>query len=305
MKNTIAFLLLALLSLNASAQPPQKMSYQAVIRNTNNNLVTNTTIGMKISLLQGGASGSTIYSELHFPSTNSNGLVSLEIGGGTVVNGNFSTISWNNGPYFVKTETDPSGGTNYSITGTSQLLSVPYALYSERSGTATGGGNFTHYIGEAFAGGIIFHLYKDSAGIEHGLVVALTNLSTNSFWATSPNSVYSQPTSFRDGKLNTTQITAFGGLQPTDAVSICTQYAGGGYNDWYLPSIKELNLLYDASYDVDANPSIFDLDKYTYWSSTSNGINFLTAYVKDFSTGEGLPRTWYQYQYYVRPIRQF
>ena len=134
MKNTIVFILLALLSLNASAQPPQKMSYQAVVRNLNNNLVSNTTIGMKISLLQGGTSGSTIYSELHFPSTNSNGLVSLEIGGGTVVNGNFSTISWNSGPYYVKTETDPSGGTNYSITGTSQLLSVPYALYAERSG---------------------------------------------------------------------------------------------------------------------------------------------------------------------------
>lgn len=305
MKHILTTIVLLFLTLTLPAQSPQKMSYQAVVRNSGNALVTNTTVGMKISLLQGSATGTNVYSELHFPSTNSNGLVSIEIGGGTVVSGNFATINWGSGPYFVKTETDPNGGTNYTITGTSQLLSVPYALYAERSGTATGGGNFTHYIGETFAGGVIFHLYKDSAGVERGLVVALTNLSTNSFWATNITSVYPQPTSFRDGQLNTTLISAYGGLQPTDAVAVCTQYNGGGFNDWYLPSIKELNLLYDASYDVDANPAIFDLDKYTYWSSTSNGINFVNSYAKDFSTGDASAVTWYQAPLYVRPIRKF
>ena len=109
------------------AQAPQKMSYQAVIRNAANALVTNHSIGMKISILQGAT---PVYVETQTASTNANGLVSLEIGGGTLVSGNFSTINWASGTYFVKTETDPAGGTNYTITGSNQILSVPYALNS-------------------------------------------------------------------------------------------------------------------------------------------------------------------------------
>ena len=123
---------LAHLLINTSifAQAPQKMSYQAVIRNTSGSLVTSTLVGMKISVLQGTASGNVAYSETQIANTNANGLVSLEIGSGTVVLGTFAGINWATGPYFIKTETDPAGGTNYSITGTNQLMSVPYALFS-------------------------------------------------------------------------------------------------------------------------------------------------------------------------------
>jgi hypothetical protein len=113
------------------AQVPQKMSYQAVIRNNSNVLVVNSPVGMQISILQTSVSGTVVYSETHAVVTNANGLVSLEIGNGTPVLGSFSAINWANGPYFVKTETDPLGGTNYTITGTSQLLSVPYAQLAE------------------------------------------------------------------------------------------------------------------------------------------------------------------------------
>ncbi len=109
------------------AQAPQKMSYQAVIRDAGNALVTNRSIGMRISILQGV---SAVYVETQSATTNANGLVTFEIGGGTVVSGNFSTINWASGTYSIKTETDPLGGTNYSITGTSKLLSVPFALFS-------------------------------------------------------------------------------------------------------------------------------------------------------------------------------
>ena len=111
------------------AQAPQKMSYQAVIRNTSGTLVTSSSVGMKISILQ-GSTGTIAYSEIQTASTNANGLVSLEIGAGTVVSGTFGGINWANGPYFIKTQTDPTGGTNYTIVGSSQLLSVPYALFS-------------------------------------------------------------------------------------------------------------------------------------------------------------------------------
>jgi hypothetical protein len=107
------------------AQTPQKMSYQAVIRDAGSNLVKSLPVGMRISILQGSVSGTVVYTETQIPTTNVNGLVSIEIGGGT----GFNAIDWSLGPYFLKTETDPAGGTNYTITGTSQLLSVPYAIY--------------------------------------------------------------------------------------------------------------------------------------------------------------------------------
>ncbi|HXA02744.1 MAG TPA: collagen-like protein [Cytophagaceae bacterium] len=117
------------------AQTPQKMSYQAVLRNSSNNLITSAAIGMRVSILQGSATGSSVYTETQTTTTNTNGLASIAIGTGTIVSGNFSTIDWSTGPYFIKTETDPSGGTAYSITSTTQLMSVPYALYAEKSGT--------------------------------------------------------------------------------------------------------------------------------------------------------------------------
>ncbi|MBD8490977.1 hypothetical protein IFO69_19650 [Echinicola sp. CAU 1574] len=134
MKNIYVLLVLLSISLNVLAQAPQKMSYQAVIRDTNHELVRDATIGLQISILKGSASGSIIYSETYTSNTNTNGLVSLEVGTGEVKQGIFSEIDWGNGSYFIKTETDPSGGTDYSISGTSQLLSVPFALYAENAG---------------------------------------------------------------------------------------------------------------------------------------------------------------------------
>ncbi len=138
------YVLLTIVLLNATglmAQAPAKMSYQAVVRNASNALVSNSNVGMRISILQGNVSGNAVYVETQTPTSNDNGLVSLEIGGGTAVNGSLSAIDWADGPYFIKTETDPNGGQNYTITGTSQLLSVPYALYAETSaqGIPTGG----------------------------------------------------------------------------------------------------------------------------------------------------------------------
>lgn len=127
MKKLIIIFAAILMTANVFAQSPQKMSYQAVIRDAANALVTSKQVGMKISILQGSSSGSVVYTETQTPSTNANGLVSLEIGVSGV---GFNTINWANGPYFIKTETDPSGGTAYTIAGTNELMSVPYALFS-------------------------------------------------------------------------------------------------------------------------------------------------------------------------------
>jgi hypothetical protein len=114
------------------------MSYQAVVRDANNALIMNQAVGMKIQILQGSISGTTVYEETQTPTSNDNGLITLEIGTGTIVSGMFGSIDWSSGPYFIKTETDPTGATNYTISGTSQLMSVPYALYAKTSGNGAG-----------------------------------------------------------------------------------------------------------------------------------------------------------------------
>lgn len=129
----VGALLLAGLSF---AQAPQKMSYQSVVRNSSNALVANAPVGIRVSILDGSASGPAVYVETHTVTTNANGLATLQVGNGTVSSGTFSAIDWSTGSYFIKTETDVTGGTNYALAGTSELLSVPYALYAENAGVA-------------------------------------------------------------------------------------------------------------------------------------------------------------------------
>jgi uncharacterized protein (TIGR02145 family) len=111
------------------------MSYQAVIRNVSGDLVINSPVKLRMILLQGSIEGTEVYSEIHTATTNTNGLITLEIGGGAVISGVFETIDWSDGPYFIKREVDPDGGSNYTIVGTSQLLSVPYAMYANVADT--------------------------------------------------------------------------------------------------------------------------------------------------------------------------
>ena len=133
MKRIYSIFTAVLLSASLYGQSPQSFSYQAIVRGANNVLVSNKQVGLKISLLQGSENGNPAYVETHSPIANENGLVSIVIGSGTKVNGTFASIDWSKGPYFIKTETDPSGGTSYSLTTMSQLMSVPYALFAANS----------------------------------------------------------------------------------------------------------------------------------------------------------------------------
>jgi uncharacterized protein (TIGR02145 family) len=139
MRIILVSVFVCLFSLNALAQAPEKISYQAVVRDNTNALVVDKVVGMRISILRGSASGTPAYVETQSPRSNTNGLVTLEIGAGTVVSGSFAGINWSSGPYFIQTEIDPSGGSNYTILGVSQLVSVPYALYAKTSGSSTPG----------------------------------------------------------------------------------------------------------------------------------------------------------------------
>ena len=432
----------------ALGQSPEKMSYQAVIRNSSNQLVTNQAVGMKISILQGSISGTSVYEEIYNPNptTNANGLLTVEIGGGVPVSGSFASIDWSAGPFFIKTETDPNGGTNYSIIGTSQLLSVPYALHAKTAETVTGetdplfvaspayeitsgdivnwnnkleveqdssvtneiqalsisndtvflsnggfvklpagfdgqyssltgkptnvstfandagyltsekdssltneiqvlsisndtvylsnggfvklpasfdgqycslsgkptnvstfindagyltsekdssitneiqslsisndtvflsNGGFvklpathyisndtvflsnigfvklpaTHYIGELYGGGVIFHLWKDSAGVEHGLIVALDDQSPSQIWSNVSPLIGPSAQSSWEGLSNSNAVVGQTG-HTNSAAKLCLDLVSGGQSDWYLPSIQELNMLWSNYYTV-------------------------------------------------------
>lgn len=136
-----------LVAMATKAQAPNLMSYQAVIRNSANTLVANQPVGVQVSILQTSATGTAVYKEVLSGTTNTNGLLTLQIGSGTAISGSFSGIDWSAGPYFIKTETDATGGTNYTITATSQLMSVPYALYAKTAGS--GGGSSANAWGLA------------------------------------------------------------------------------------------------------------------------------------------------------------
>lgn len=133
MKKLLTLLAALYLVLTLQAQPPQKISYQAVVRNSTNALVTNQPVGVKITILQGSATGTPVFAETHTPTTNANGLINIVIGTGSPAINGLLDVVWSTGPYFIKTEIDPAGGTAYSITSTSELLSVPYALYAKKA----------------------------------------------------------------------------------------------------------------------------------------------------------------------------
>jgi hypothetical protein len=261
------------------AQAPDKLSYQAVVRNANGELIKNGEVGIRIQILQASEFGAALYAETHSITTNENGLATLEIGGGTVVTGIFATIDWANGPYFIKTEIDLTGGTNYSITGTNQLLSVPYALYAKKAETVTG---TVYNIGDFANGGIIF--WVDETG-QHGLVCAkndqdIIGIKDFRWYAGTYGNTQAKGGGPYAGKTNTVIIiaaqVAIGDDGETYAARSChelqlTDEAFKTYGDWYLPSREELELMFENKTTIDSTATAHDgkgFDPTNYWSST-------------------------------------
>ena len=129
MKTLISLTIFVFLWINVVAQTPQAINYQAVARNSSGQVLASQPVSFKISILSGSATGTPVYTETHTgKTTNQFGLVNLAIGKGTPVTGTLSAVAWDTGTYYIKVEMDPAGGSSYQTLGTSQLLSVPYAL---------------------------------------------------------------------------------------------------------------------------------------------------------------------------------
>ncbi|MCD4728274.1 MAG: hypothetical protein K8R46_11460, partial [Pirellulales bacterium] len=129
----LGFVLFTFFIITVLSQTPQAIKYQAIARDDVGNIIAEQDVSLRISILEGNASGPIVYSETHIVHTNLLGLLNIEIGNGTVVSGNFPSINWGSNIFFIKTEMDPAGGTSYVFMGTSQLLSVPYSLFSENT----------------------------------------------------------------------------------------------------------------------------------------------------------------------------
>jgi hypothetical protein len=134
MKTTVILTFSCFFWINIVAQSPQAFKYQAVARDASGNVLANRNLSFRISILSGSTSGTLVYSETHTNKiTNDFGLAELEIGNGTVLSGTFSAIPWGTNSYYIKVEMDPAGGSSFIVMGTSQFLSVPYAIYAKKA----------------------------------------------------------------------------------------------------------------------------------------------------------------------------
>ena len=421
MKRLFTILGFLIFTLNVFAQAPAKMSFQAIIRNSSNKLITGSVIGMRISILQGSSTGVPVYVETQSPITNLNGLATIEIGSGTVVSGNFGNINWSAGQYFVKVETDPSGGTSYSVTGATQLITVPYAFYATTAGTSFNGdyndltnkpklfdslwssikgkpsfatvattGNYTdlinkpvfstvattgsytdllnkpkmfdsswaaikgkpanivnlpfaprpgdiiyyngsnwdtipkgtngqvlaletgnpkwktvkssgaaHHLGEVYGGGVV--CYVDSTG-SHGFIVSSVDISAGTAWSNvNATLIGATAESQWDGLSNCAAITAQAG-HTTSAALLCRIYMGGGYSDWFLPSLDQMIKIHLAKIEIDKVLGTNSMSSNWYWSSTELAAN--TAYLFSYASGT-YNNTTKNNSFKVRAIRSF
>jgi len=128
--NNLIIMSLLIFPMLGISQAPQRINFQSVLRNTTGEVISNSSVSLRISILRGTTTGTLVYSETHAKMTDAGGLMSLQIGSGTLPSTDFAAIDWGGSAHFIKLEADFSGGNNYVLLGTQELMSVPYALYA-------------------------------------------------------------------------------------------------------------------------------------------------------------------------------
>jgi hypothetical protein len=265
------------------AQAPALIPYQAIARDVNGQQIVNSAINARFTIHDGTATGASVWQELQTVSTSALGLFIVQLG--SIVP--LTNVNWADDSKFMQVEIDLGSG--FVDIGTQQMLSVPYALYAASAGS--GSGDFTHFIGEEFGGGVIFHLWKDSQGQEHGLILDTIDLSISQAWSNVTDfMVGASAQSIWDGLSNSNAIVAQAG-HTSSAAALCLNSTNGGQTDWYLPSIQELNTLWNNYYTVARTfsqiPGASTLSEDgLYWSSSDRSdVNI--AYFFHFLIGNG------------------
>ena len=197
MKNTKSFLKVGIFfcllipTYLLKAQAPQGIPYQAIARNASGAAIANTAVKVRFSIRDSIATGAIRYQETHNPTTSALGLFSVNVGMGTIVSGTFSGINWGKNAKFLQVELNTTGGTTYTDLGTTQMMSVPYALY---------------------------------AGSSESNFQAVNYLP--------------KPTTYSQPSINF--YTYY------NALLYCYNLAEGGYSDWRMPTVDEINYLRDG-----------------------------------------------------------
>ena len=264
-KITLLSLIIIVFISNLMSQAPNLMSYQAVIWDAGGNLVSEKTVNIKISILQGSVTGTSIYSETHRVQTNVNGLVSLMIGGGTNSSGKISDINWGGGSFFLKTETDPAGGTSFIITGTTLLVSVPYSLLANNLATPKPGlpGQILSADKDGKPIWVSIHpsiLTNSSINIPPNASTSGGNVISDGgspviargvVWSTNPNPTISLSTKTTDGSGLGTFSSELQGLSSNTTYYVrayATNISGTGYgNEVTFTSLANLPLLFTTA----------------------------------------------------------
>jgi hypothetical protein len=195
MKTIITLLIALTITVFTFGQAPDAFQYQAVLRDAANKVLSNQNVKLKILILDNSTSGSVLYSETHSVITNELGLINLQIGNGNLLTGSFNSINWGSNNKFVRLELDPSGGNSFQFMGTTQLLSVPYALYAKSSGS--GGANYSAGQGISISGNVITNTGTDKT-------VSLLGGGSTSVTGTYPNFVISSTDNVNDADSNPT-----------------------------------------------------------------------------------------------------
>ena len=239
------------------AQSPEKFTYQSIIKTSAGYLLKNQDVGLKISVLFNSSNGIAVYSEEHTVESNNNGLVTLIIGEG-VSSDVFSDIDWGGGEFFLKVEVDPEGGINYTMNQTSQLLSVPYALYAENSSVNLSviGQSYITYSGNQISANKI-DASNDITGLSNvgisGDYADLTNTPT--LFDGDYTSLANKPTLFDGDYANLTNTPTLFDGDYTSLANKPTLFDGDYANLTNTPT------LFDGDYTSLTNkPTLFDGD---------------------------------------------
>ncbi|MDG1659099.1 MAG: hypothetical protein P8H56_10995 [Crocinitomicaceae bacterium] len=342
-KLVLSLVAITAMALTSFGQAPEGFKYQAVVRDAGNTILNNQLVGMRMTIQQGSIGGTTVYQETFAPTTNAYGLVNLEIGSGTVVSGDFTIIDWANGPYFIETAVDVTGGISYIVMGTSQLMSVPYALHANtaesvlndlvndadpdptnemNTSIVLNGNDLEVTDGN---GTIVTDLsslqnscelsigdtyqggiifYIGASGC-HGLVCTATDLAVSANWSNDFQLVNAVRDGLYAGELNTERIIN-NQVSGTYAAQICANFQGGNFGDWYLPSKYELNLMY-LNIGQGNSLGLGNVGGFAdnfYWSSTESTIS-TGAWIQDFNFGPAYENGKLNSTVYVRAVRAF
>lgn len=244
MKHTL-LVAFVIYSISAIAQP-QAINYQGVARNSQGLPLVNRNISLRLSILDSSSTGQAVFVELQNVTTSNSGLFNISIGKGAVVSGMFSSIPWGQRDKWLRTEMDTINGSNYQLLGSTQFLSVPFAL-------TAGAISKTYNIGlNTDLGGYVFYVTPDG---KHGLVSEIQD---------------------QNQTLNGNNINWY---MAQDSISYPINHSAMGqkYADWRLPTYYELRLMYNAKLSIGGFTSDF------YWSSKE--YNFQQAWIKNFLNG--------------------